>query len=123
MVRFLHVSGRDGSSELLTTVGRLGIVLVMERSQPGLGARLAAELTSERAYRRMTWPELAKRSGISERALHRYLNGERPINSEDLESISLALGVPVDEMFLRAVTGEVHRVTSVDETEPRRNSG
>lgn len=81
----------------------------MERSSTGLGKRLAAELTSERAYRRMTWPELAKRSGISERALHRYLNGSRPINSEDLEAISLALDVPVEEMFLRAVTGRVNR--------------
>lgn len=83
----------------------------MEPSTPGLKERLAAELTSERAYRRMTWPELAKRSGISERTLHRYFSGERDINSTDLESISNALDVPVEEMFLRAVTGRVNRST------------
>lgn len=83
----------------------------MERPLTGLAARIAAELTSERAYRRMTWPELAQRSGISERALHRYLNGTRDIKSEDLQAISEALGVPVEEMFLRAVTGKVDRAT------------
>jgi transcriptional regulator with XRE-family HTH domain len=74
-----------------------------------LRERLAAELHAERTYQRMTYAEFAKRSGIGERSLHRYLNATRDISTDDLVKMCKALGVPPEEMFLRAATGQVNR--------------
>lgn len=87
----------------LPTVGRVCHHADMSEPGPALNDYLAAEIRAERARRQMTVPELAKRSGIGERSLARYLNGTRDINADTLDAICKALGVSTRDVFGRAV--------------------
>lgn len=103
-------------------------IVGVDATKHPLAVRLAAELSAERKYQRMTWPELAKKTGIGERALQRYLNIDardwRAMGTDDLEDVCKALGIPPEDMFMRAVTGVVTRTPRPgDGTAPLRHHG
>lgn len=68
----------------------------------GLNAAIAAELRAERAASRMSFDELAERTGISKRTLLRLLNGERAVTMAYLETICEELGVTMSAIAARA---------------------
>lgn len=54
---------------------------------------IARELDAERARRRMSIPDVAKRAQLNERVVRRYFRGERPIPVSVLMVMCLAMGV------------------------------
>ena len=58
-----------------------------------LNDTVAEELRRERGAQRISNAELARRSGIPEVSLSRYLNGKRAINIAVLASVAAGLGV------------------------------
>lgn len=58
-----------------------------------LNDAVAEELRRERGAQRISISELARRSGIPEVSLGRYLNGKREINVAVLASVAAGLGV------------------------------
>lgn len=88
--------------------------------QPSLGERVAAELRAERGRKRMNIEDLAKKSGIGERTMQRYLLGTRVPNIELLDEICRALGVSVRDIMERATEPVA---PSMIETGRRRSNG
>lgn len=71
----------------------------MTTDSNGLSAAVAATLSGERAAARMSYDDLAARSGIPARSLKRYLAGERDMKLDIVERISRALGLSLGEVF------------------------
>lgn len=56
---------------------------------------IAGEIRAVMGRSRMSGRELAARAGLSQTALARRLNGQIPINVDELASVAAALAVPV----------------------------
>lgn len=63
---------------------------------------IAEQLRAERSARRLTFKELAERSGINEQSVLRYLNGKRDIPIPALYALAEGLEVTVHEVIARA---------------------
>jgi transcriptional regulator with XRE-family HTH domain len=63
---------------------------------------VAEQLRRERGAQRISIAELARRSGIPEVSLGRYLNGKREINIAVLANVAHALGVEPAVVFTEA---------------------
>lgn len=63
---------------------------------------LAAVLRAEQGSQNVTARELAERTGFAEVSISRWLNGHRDLNTEKLEKLAAALGVPAWELMRRA---------------------
>lgn len=63
---------------------------------------VAEQLRRERGAQRISIAELARRSGIPEVSLGRYLNGKREINIAVLANVAHALGVEPAIVFTEA---------------------
>jgi transcriptional regulator with XRE-family HTH domain len=59
-------------------------------------------LSSERKLRSLTQAQLAERANLHLTAVSMIERGSRPANFDTLELISLALGVPLSDLFRRA---------------------
>lgn len=64
---------------------------------------IAEQLRAERAAKQLHIKQVAELTGLSERALIRYLNGEREITMDKLASIADALGVSPGDIVTRAI--------------------
>lgn len=60
---------------------------------------VAAELRAERSRLRVSFPDLAERTGIPRNTLLRYLNGQRDIPMPAFGRIARALGIDAGEML------------------------
>lgn len=60
---------------------------------------IAGALRGEAAARKVSYRELAARSGIPERTLVRYMTGERAINVVQLMQIADALGAKASDIM------------------------
>lgn len=58
----------------------------------GLNAAVAAQLRAERAANEMTIEQVAKRAGVSEISVRRYLKAQRHIDLGVLEALTAAMG-------------------------------
>lgn len=63
---------------------------------------MAAVIRGEMGAQRVTWRELAARSGIPERTLARLLKPERDMNLDHLFAIAEALGRPAGDLMREA---------------------
>lgn len=68
----------------------------------GLNGAIAGELRAERSRQRITYDQLAERTGIGRRTLIRIINGERAINMATLEAICEAFAVPPSAVIAAA---------------------
>jgi len=66
---------------------------MLESSSPDWRVRLKVW----REHIGMTWPELARRSGLAQATLKAYANGSRQPSREALEAVISALGIPREE--------------------------
>jgi len=61
-----------------------------------------AQIKAERAALDMPVAELADKAGVSQRAISRYLSGEREMSLRLVESFALALGIDLPTLIQRA---------------------
>jgi transcriptional regulator with XRE-family HTH domain len=66
-----------------------------------LTQRVAAEVRAEVARQNVTQFELARILEIAQPSVSRRLNGKHPFDTDELDKLAAAFGVPVDR-FLRA---------------------
>lgn len=81
----------------------------MTNPEPTLNARVAEELRATLARRRLSASELARMTGMTQRAVSRRLTGEKTIDVDDLEVIARALDMEVADLLptrARASSGD-----------------
>lgn len=71
-------------------------------SRSALSAAWAEQLRAERAAKRLSRAELAKKSGVSAKAIQRLEENEREMDTDQLARICHALGVAVVDFVARA---------------------
>lgn len=64
---------------------------------------VAAELRAQRARVRVSFDELAEKTGLAKTTVLNYLNGKRSIPLPALAVLCLALEIGMDEVFVLAV--------------------
>ena len=69
-------------------------------------ARIAAEVRAELARQNKTRASLSQATGISVDTLRRRLDGVRPFYMDELDSITLFLGIPLVEFVARTESTE-----------------
>ncbi|MDK7904840.1 helix-turn-helix domain-containing protein [Winkia sp. UMB0889B] len=70
----------------------------------GFNSYVAAELRAERSAKKMTYDQLAARSGVNRRTMARLLQAQRGIDTAHLASLCEALDVDVASLIERAET-------------------
>lgn len=70
----------------------------------GFNSYVAAELRAERSAKKMTYDQLAARSGVNRRTMSRLLQAQRGIDTAHLASLCEALDVDVASLIERAET-------------------
>lgn len=68
----------------------------------GLNGAIAAELRAERAAMKITFDDVAERSGLSKRTVLRLFNAERAVTMAYLEAVCEAMGVQMSHITERA---------------------
>jgi transcriptional regulator with XRE-family HTH domain len=68
---------------------------MVELDRTAIARKIGRRIAKARECRRMSVAELATRSGVDERLLHRYEAGEVGILADELIEIALVLGLPV----------------------------
>ena len=64
---------------------------------------MAEEFRAEMGRQRVSGPDLAERSGVNVTTVWRKIQkGERPLNVEEADRMSAALGLPLSEIIIRA---------------------
>ena len=73
----------------------------MER-QPLRRSRIAAEIREELEGQKKSLASLSDETGIKIDTLYNRLNGLKPFNVEELDTLTKALGISLDELLTRA---------------------
>ena len=88
--------------------------------KPSINELVAEEIRVLLARRRISASDLARKTGMTQRAVSRRLTGEKVIDVDDLASIANALGVDVVDLLPRSaegrtvvVAGDARRQTTV----------
>src|SRR3546814_9236872 len=71
-------------------------------SRSNLSAAWAVQLRAERAAKRLSRAELAKKSGVSAKSIQRFEENERVMDTDQLDFLCAALGVRVTDFVMRA---------------------
>lgn len=77
--------------------------LHMGKYGDNLAAVVAQQLRAERGAAGYTYAELARRAGLTEQSVTRYLTEKREIRSSDLGALCDALGISPAEFMRRAM--------------------
>ena len=97
--------------------------------KPNINELVAEEIRVLLARRRMSASDLARQTGMTQRAISRRLTGEKIIDVDDLARIAKAFGVEAADLLPRpsegrtvVVAGEPRRQTTVAKAElPKRS--
>lgn len=69
--------------------------------KPTLNEGIAEEIRALLARRRLSASDLARMTGLTQRAISRRLTGEKVIDADDLERIAAVLGVDIIDLLPR----------------------